>query len=139
MAQDDRITAAVAMGVGAGPPTLAAARQLFGPVMLIGGGLDDQNPFSQQETVFDALAVGGETHWLLGLPKAGHGAYADVCPVEWPGCGADDLPQSEAHNLINGWATAFLLAYVARDGRYQSHLEPDSVTGDSRIVVSRIP
>jgi hypothetical protein len=62
--------------------------------------------------------------WLLTFEGAGHFAFSDACPGLFRGCRPGDLPQPEAHRIINRYATAFFKTYVAGEPGYEDLLEP---------------
>jgi predicted dienelactone hydrolase len=135
---DSRFRAGVAMAGGAVPPLLAAVPMIHVPTMLMGAGLDDMEPFADQETVFAAFPDSGPERWLVALPHAGHFAFQDLCPAGWGGCAPSDLPQAQAHALVNRWAIAFLLRYAAGDERYTSLLDPSLAVGAAEVQVTHV-
>lgn len=154
IAKDQRFRAVVAMapgGPGTGPPSLTdAVSDIVGPTMLMWGRLDDLVPYVHHRALLNHLGehapsrwrvLGPATppRWLVTLPRAGHSAFGDQCPSGRQGCAATDLPQDQAHVLINRWATAFLLHHVAGDVRYQSLLDPTLGVDDPEIRVAFAP
>ncbi|HEY8490832.1 MAG TPA: prolyl oligopeptidase family serine peptidase [Dehalococcoidia bacterium] len=117
LARDARFRAGVAMA----PPEVGGVRAAAGtvrsPVLIMGGELDTTTPIQQQRTLFDARPEGA-TRFLLVFPRGGHSAYANICRPAVSGCGPDDLPQEDAHRLVNRYATAFLKTYVAGEEGY---------------------
>ena len=75
--------------------------------------------------ITDALA-GAPAHYLLTLKGAGHLSFTDFCLPAFHGCREGDMTASEAQTLINRYGVAFLLRYVAGDGRYSSYLDGTS-------------
>jgi predicted dienelactone hydrolase len=137
LSQDQRFRAGVAMAGGAVPPVLAAASTIHVPTMLLGGLLDDMEPFKDQQAVFGTFPAEGPEHWLVALPHAGHFAFQDLCPAGWGGCAPGDLAQEQAHGLVNRWAGAFLLRYVAGDESYGALLDPALASTDGEVQVTR--
>ena len=74
-------------------------------------------PAPQHGPLWDSLGLAGPEHWLVAFPRAGHYAFDDRCRPGSGGCAPDDLPQEQAHALIDRWATAFLRRHVALDAR----------------------
>jgi predicted dienelactone hydrolase len=139
LARDARFRAAVATAPGAVPNLLAAVPSIAAPTMLLAGVLDDMNLFPQAETLFASFAPNQPPHWLVTLLRGGHFAFEDLCPPMSGGCDAESLPQEEAHALVNRWATAFLLRYVAGDERYAALLDPRTAGEEPEVRVSMEP
>lgn len=134
--RDDRFRAVVPMASPALPAVIDEAKHLRVPTLLMAGGEDGLAPLSGVQSIFDALPADGAERWLLTFPRGGHFAYANLCPPVAAGCGPNGLPQSKAHTLINRWATAFLLTYVASDARYAPLLDPAAAQGDPDVQVA---
>lgn len=132
---DRRFKALLAMAA----PDLSLVRQgaarVTVPTMLMGGGRDHLVSTLQQRQLYGSFGDVVKERWLVLLPRAGHLAFMDGCMVPAPGCGPDDLPQARGHGLIDRWATAFVLRYVAGDERYAPLLDPVQADG-SDVEVS---
>ena len=111
------------------------AAKVVVPTMLMGGGRDHLVSTMQQRQLYGSFGDVVKERWLVLLPRAGHLAFQDACTVPAPGCGPDDLPQARGHRLIDRWATAFVLRYVAGDERYAPLLDPVQTDG-SDVEVS---
>ena len=74
----------------------------------------------------------------MTMPRAGHVAFVNACSPQRAGCSANDLPQDQAHALINRWVTAFLLRHVAGDDRYASFLDP-GLAADPDLQITHEP
>lgn len=121
------------------PAVVEAARGVTVPTLIMAGLLDDLAPLpDNQQPLFAALPAAGSNHWLTVFRRGGHTAFSNLCPPVRAGCGPDDLPQEQAHGLINRWAGAFLLRYVAGDTRYGSLLDSILSAGDPETQVTVI-
>ena len=140
--KDHRFRAVIAMapgGGGTGPPSLdEAVSGVVAPAMLMWGMLDDLVSYVNHKSLLDRLGRGATERWLVTLPRAGHGAFADLCPASRRGCGSNGLPQDQAHALINHWAATFLLTHVAGDRRYEALLRR-APADDPEIQVTFTP
>ena len=128
---DRRFKALVAMATVPADNGLVrrGAARVTVPTMLIGGGRDHLLPTLQQRQLYGAFGDVVKERWLVLLPRAGHLAFQDACTVPAPGCGPDDLPQDQGFRLIDRWATAFVLRYIAGDERYAPLLDPLQADG----------
>jgi predicted dienelactone hydrolase len=134
--RDDRFRAALPMAPAVLPFVTDAARELTVPTLIMGGGLDETTPIESQQELLDVISdVEGGPDYLLTLPRAGHLAFADPCVPTFPGCEEGDLPQERAHELIDLFATSFLMTYVALDDRYEEFLNPDTAAYDDAVLM----
>jgi predicted dienelactone hydrolase len=142
LAQDPRFLAGVALAPATAPPgaQLAgpAAPQVAAPLLILGGMRDDLASFPQQQVYFAAIPATAPEHVLVALPRDGHFAFFDRCPPARAGCGPDDLPHAQGHVLINRWATAFLLRYVAGDEGQASAWDAVLAQTDPEVQVTII-
>jgi predicted dienelactone hydrolase len=134
--RDDRFRAALSMASPALPFVVHAARELRVPTLIMGGGLDNVTPIDGQQELLEAISdVEGGPDFLLTLPEGGHLAFADPCLPTFAGCEEGDLPQDRAHELIDFFATSFLMTYVALDDRYEDFLDPDAAVYADAVLV----
>jgi len=142
-ATDQRPRAVIAMapgGSGTGPsPLVDSIQGVIAPTMLMWGLLDEIVAYDNHRPLLDSLGQTSPERWLVALRRTGHFAFADRCLVGRRGCGPNDLPQGQAHALINRWATAFLLRHVAGDERYATFLDPTLATDDPDLEITYLP
>nr|ALG05224.1 platelet-activating factor acetylhydrolase plasma/intracellular isoform II [uncultured bacterium 5E7] len=141
MAASHPYRAVVAMAPGAPgkltaslPPAMASASE---PAMLMAASLDSGLPLTFQQGLYARIPTPPE-HWLLTLQRAGHLSFADTCRASGLiGISCDQaMPQDQAHTLIDRWATAFLLQWVAGDARYGPVLDGLRAAGDPALQVA---
>jgi predicted dienelactone hydrolase len=120
-ATDPRFRAALAMAPVADATVTRYVGQLEEPVMVMTSALDDITPFPPQAHLFAGIPA-ATPRFLIDFPRGGHTAYSEVCPAGTPGCRPGELGETRAHELVNGYATAFLERYVAGDTRYTALL-----------------
>lgn len=133
---DHRFSAALALAAGSNPSTDSAVPNILAPTMMMTGGRDNLHPPYQQQHLLSLFPAVGPERWQVVLPRAGHFAFSDKCGGT--GCGPGDIPQTEAHDLINHWATVFLKARVSLDDHYMPFLDPMLAGEDPDVKVTRI-
>lgn len=133
---DPRFKALVAMATVPSAEGLVrqGAARVKVPTMLMGGGRDHLETTLRQRQLYGAFGDVVKERWLVLLPRAGHLAFQDSCFLPVAGCGPDDLSLETGFRLIDRWATAFLLRYVAGDARYTPLLDPLQVDGTEAEV-----
>jgi hypothetical protein len=104
------------------------------PKLVMIGLLDELAPYQQRLST--ALLAAGPPQWQIVYPRGGHVAYLDRCLPVFAGCGADDLPQEQAHARIKRWATAFLVRHVAGDEGQASAWDPVLAQNDPEVQVT---
>ncbi|MFO0755098.1 MAG: dienelactone hydrolase family protein [Byssovorax sp.] len=132
-ARDDRFIAAIPQAPGIasifGPEGFGA---IAVPTMIQGGLLDETMPFAtEQAAPFAELTVPA---YLVGIDRGGHFTFSNMCDLLDllsldldafdDGCGAANIPASEAHPAINRFATAFALVTIAGDTTFADELDP---------------
>ena len=134
--QDGRFKAAVAMAPVAdqlGSDIQQVARDIHRPMLIMASELDDITPYPPQLRMFEGLPADAPAI-LLSFPRGGHPAYSEICPVETPGCGPNDLGQQRAHDLVRAYVTSFRRAWVDGDPRYLSVFASGLGGNDVRVA-----
>lgn len=132
---DDRVDAIIPMAGDAYMFGDAGLANISIPVMAIGGTADTGTPFAWgTQPTFESVSSANKI--LVGLENAEHMVFGSTC---------DDLPffteigfyemcsdpvwdMERAHDLVNHFATAFLLAELKQDTDAAAMLAPDAVT-----------
>ncbi len=132
-ARDERVIAAL--------PQAPAGDIIYGehgmeaiqiPTMIQGGTSDSSTPFVEEQQVpFGKLT---KDAYLLGLDKAGHFTFSDMCSVIDliglsvgsfdDGCSPDNMDPVLAHHLINQYSTAFFQDRLSGEGDTFHYLDP---------------
>jgi len=115
-APEGRFDAIAGLAPAAPEALIEIGRALDVPILVAAGGGDIAVPSDQVQRFYEALP-GGIPRYYLYFPRATHTSFQNECQE---GC---ELSQERAHELINRYVTAFLEAYVIRDGRYLRYLE----------------
>ncbi len=113
-----RFDAVVAMAPAPASSLLQAAAAATTPTLIAVGGEDDVVPPPDVRALYDAFPP-STPHYYLFLPQAGHHAFRDICSRT---C---DLAQVRAHDLVNGYVTAFLEVDLLHDERFRPYLSED--------------
>jgi predicted dienelactone hydrolase len=98
------------------------ARRFAVPVMIMNAGKD---AVVEPEGVRELYDQFPDTipHYYVLLPEARHSSFHDICFEE--ACNSS-LGRDRGHELVNRYATAFLLTYLTGDERYAAYLFEDS-------------
>jgi predicted dienelactone hydrolase len=135
-ARDPRFRVALAQAPGGAQAMYAGGRNGFSdvavPTMIQGGTSDQLTPYAEEHVKpFESLPAPA---WLLGVDKAGHFTFSDMCRLielvglsveEFKdGCGPDNLPWQQAHTLIQRVSTAFFQVKLQGEDRFASELDP---------------
>lgn len=131
---DDRIDAIIPM---AGDAYLFGAAGLAAidiPVMAMGGTIDTGTPY-QWGTQMTYDHVSSATKVQVGLENAEHMVFGSTCDAFpyfaeigfYAQCSDSVWDMDRAHDLINHFATAFLLAELTQDADAAAMLSPDAV------------
>ncbi len=129
--------AGLAMSAPAEPLQEPSIGRITLPTMIMSGDVDNVLPPDQQRAVFDNL-TSSPVRYLLTLRGAGHMSFTDFCLPAFPGCRDGDMAPQEAQTLINRYGVAFLLEYVAGDGRYSAYLAAAASPG-ADVTLERAP
>ncbi|MDP9238020.1 MAG: dienelactone hydrolase family protein [Chloroflexota bacterium] len=113
-----RFDAVVGLAPAPASSLLQAAAAATTPTLIAVGGADDVVAPAEVRALYDALPP-SIPHYYLFLPVAGHHAFRDICSRT---C---DLSQGRAHDLVDGYVTAFLEVYLGHDERYRAYLSED--------------
>ncbi len=130
--------AGLAMSAPAERLQAPAVGQITLPTMIMSGDVDNVLPPDQQRSVFDNL-TSSPIRYLLTLKGAGHMSFTDFCLPAFPGCRDGDMAPQEAQTLINRYGVAFLLEYVAGDGRYSAYLDRAGASPGADATLERAP
>lgn len=126
-ATSGRFDAVIAMAPGAPLLLVGRAKEIRIPVQIFESAKDQIVPADGVRKLGDALPDETPAVYVT-LQEGRHLAYIDRCFD----CG-EALSEQRAHELINGYGTAFLQRYIAGDERYGAYLEeskpPDALVG----------
>ncbi len=132
--RDSRIDAVVALAPGADMFGKTGMQEMRTPIMLIAGSLDES--VGPALTYFDTYRQLPETRKsLVTVENASHLIFFNACPAN-PGvveeglfwvCSDPVWDMDRAHDLINHFATAFLLAELKGDAEAAKALAPENV------------
>jgi predicted dienelactone hydrolase len=100
------------------------------PTMIQGGTSDMTAPFATEQLApFDALE--GDAY-LLGVDKAGHFTFSDICELAATvgitsdfedGCASTNIAPALAHAVIDRYATAFFQDKLAGERAFSAELD----------------
>jgi predicted dienelactone hydrolase len=123
--EDARFDALVSFAPGLPETLLVRATKIAVPVLIVAGGEDEVVPAGSVQKLYEALPADLDKTYI-SLPRGRHTAFVDVCFT----CN-EGLSEERGHELINRYATAFLLWRLGGDARYAAFLEeplpPDAV------------
>jgi dienelactone hydrolase len=131
-APGDRFDATVIQAPGSADELLVEAPRTDIPVLLMGAGEDALIDPDDVRRLYERYPD-DVPHYFVYLPKAIHSAFHDVCFED--AC-ESALSRERGHELVNRYATAFLLAYLVGDERYLSYLQ-DSTLPDAQVEYVR--
>lgn len=117
VAPGGRFNAVIAMAPGLPETLLGRAPDDRVPTLLLAGGADEIVPRASVDKLWAALPAATPKHYVV-MPAAHHLSFIDRCL----GCTAA-LPDARGHDIINGYATAFLQTYLVGDDRYRAFLD----------------
>lgn len=145
-ARDERVIAAL--------PQAPAGDIIYGehgmdaiqiPTMIQGGTSDSSTPFVEEQQIpYGKLT---QDAYLLGLDKAGHFTFSDMCAVIDliglsvgqfdDGCSPDNMDPVLAHHLINQYATAFFQERLSGEGDTFHILDPSKAQPEGVAVFEK--
>ena len=132
---DDRVDAIIPMAGDAYMFGEAGLANISIPVMAIGGTADTGTPFAWgTQPTYDY--VSSTTKILVGLENAEHMIFGSTCDTLpfftqigfYEMCSDPVWDMERAHDLVNHFVTAFLLAELKQDTEASAILAPDAVT-----------
>jgi hypothetical protein len=109
-------------------------------MMFISGELDSLVPFWQVRGFYDAIPPDAPEHWLIDIHRAGH-SYANACipNLSYVVACSSLLAQDQVNAIVERWATALFLNYVAGDDSYAPLLDPSAALTPDYTVIKRRP
>lgn len=132
---DDRVDAIIPMAGDAYMFSEAGLANISIPVMAIGGTADTGTPYGWgTQPTFDYVSSTNKI--LVGLENAEHMVFGSTCESLpffteigfYEMCADPVWDMERAHDLVNHFATAFLLAELKGDADATATLAPDAVT-----------
>lgn len=132
---DERVDAIIPMAGDAYMFGEAGLANITIPVMAIGGTADTGTPYAWgTQPTFDS--VSSETKAIVGLENAEHMIFGSTCEALplyteigfYSLCSDPVWDMERAHDLVNHFATAFLLAELKQDADAAALLTPDAVS-----------
>ena len=132
---DDRVDVIIPMAGDAYMFSDAGLANITIPVLAIGGTADTGTPYTWgPQPTFDNVSSTNKI--LVGLENAEHMVFANTCEANpffaeigfYEMCADPVWDMNRAHDLVNHFATAFLLAELKQDAEAMSALAPDAVT-----------
>lgn len=133
--RDDRVDAIIPMAGDAYMFGEAGLANITIPVMAIGGTADTGTPYAWgTQPSFDFVSSAQKV--IVGLDNAEHMIFGSTCEALplfteigfYEMCSDPVWDMERAHDLVNHFATAFLLAELKQDGDAKATLAPDAVT-----------
>jgi predicted dienelactone hydrolase len=108
------------------------------PTMIMAGARDDVTP-APRDGFYIYERLGSRDKTLVTFENAGHNIYSGLCGLETDAearsCADPVWDRERAHDLINHFATAFILATLKDDHAAAQALTPDAVSASGFVGV----
>ncbi|MGB2695980.1 MAG: dienelactone hydrolase family protein [Dehalococcoidia bacterium] len=117
-AAEGRFDAAIVQAPGSADELLVEALRTGIPVMLMGAGKDVLIDPDGLRRLYE-MYPDDVPHYFVYMPEAIHSAFHDIC---FEAECSSAISRKRVHELVNRYATAFLMTYLVGDERYASYL-----------------